>query len=191
MPYATLEQLKAYVNIEADNNDDDVLLADLLERAQAMINAHCNRVFEAVSESRCYTMRDVQGDVLFLDKDLVSVETLVNGGAGGAEIATSDYVLLPRNERPGFAIQLINGASWDADDEHPITVEGAWGYSATPPEDVVHATIRLAAYLYRARDAQVFETTSTIAMGTMTIPHGLPVDVRLILDRYKAQVGWR
>ncbi len=188
MAYATLSQLRSVLTFEAGNTADDVLLTALLGRAQAVVEQRTGRWFEAISATRYYTPgRDTVGRTLYLDADLLTVTTLTNGD--GTEIATASYVLQPANVTPKRQITLkfSSGYFWTYSDdpEGAISVAGTWGYSATAPEDIVQATLRLAAYLYRQKDAQVFDVTAQPEQGVITIPQGIPRDVRLILDAYR------
>ena len=107
-----------------------------------------------------------------------------NADGDGNEIASSDYVLLPRNGPRYYTILLVRGEWTQADNGDVATVTGAWGYSTTPPADIVHACIRLAAFLYRQKDAQVFDVTAFPEAGVITLPRGMPADVRATLDQY-------
>ena len=78
---------------------------------------------------------------------------------------------------------------YTTDPEGGITVTGKWAYSLTPPEAIKQATIRLAAYLYKQRDAQVFDITAQPEIGVITVPKGLPADVKQILDGFRRVVA--
>ncbi len=183
MAYATLSDLKIYLAITTDN--DDALLTELLERATAVIEQYTGRKFTASSATRRYgyeALRDAL--TIMLDDDLQSTSSITSGGVD----VTSACVLMPRNGPPYTAIRLI-GDCWDvSDDSTPVEVTGAWGFSATPPADIVQACLRLAAYYYRQRDAQVFDVTAIPDQGIITIPKGTPADVREILSRYRRLV---
>jgi hypothetical protein len=65
-------------------------------------------------------------------------------------------------------------------------ITARWGYSTDPPDDIVHATIRLAAWLYRQRGTANDPDRPTVADGGLVLlPSALPDDVRLILERYR------
>src|SRR3989304_766196 len=72
-------------------------------------------------------------------------------------ITSAHYVTIPRNKTPYFGVKLLASANkeWDYQDdpEMGITVVANFRYSVTPPEDVVQATTRLAAFLYRQKDS--------------------------------------
>ncbi len=182
MAYATIFELKSYLAI-ADGGDD-LLLMELLDRASAAIDAYTGRRFEASYGTHYYDMAAVDGDTLMLDGDLYSAITIINGE--GQTI--SQYWLLPRNLGPPYyKIKLKDASdySWAFDADGEVEVYGLWGYSAEPPDDIVHACIRLAAYYYRQKDAQVFDVTALPEQGIITVPKGMPADVRQLLDRYR------
>lgn len=187
MAYATLVQLKGYLGISGTG--DDTLLGDLLDRATAAIDAYCRRAFAASTETRYYGLDAVNGQTLLLDGDLLTITTLTNGDSDGTVLASDAYWLLPRNAGPPYhAIRLKSDYDWEQDTDCEISVAGTWGYSETPPDDIVHACIRLAAYYYRQKDAQIFDVTAVPEAGVITVPQGIPADVKIILDRYKALV---
>ena len=183
MAYATAAEVRTYLNITG--TDHDALLTKLLDGATAAIESYCRRVFVAVTASRYYQVTEVDGDMLWLDDDLYSLSELLNGDADATEITSSYYWLLPRNEGPPFyQIKLKSSQSWDFTTDGEVKVTGKWGYSETAPDDIEHACIRLAAYYYKQRDAQVFDVTAQPQQGMITIPKGMPADVKQILDKY-------
>lgn len=182
MAYATIAELKSYLGIT--EGTDDTLLSNLLDRASAAIDAYTGRSFEASYGTRYYNSDAVDGDVLTLDGDLYSASSITNG----EDQSITEYWLLPRNAGPPyFQIKLKEASdySWSFDTNGEIEVYGLWGYSNEPPDDVVHACIRLAAYWYRQKDAQVFDVTALPEQGVITVPKGMPPDVKLLLDRYR------
>lgn len=188
MAYTTLTEVKSYLGI--GTTTDDTLLAALIVRAQKIIDIDRNRTFEARTETHYYRYKDTHGDTLYImDDDLLTVTTLTNGDAAGSVITSGYYWLLPRNASPKYAIQLKSSKYWQQDTDYEIGVAGTWGYTAAAPADIAQACVRLTAYLYRNKDSQVFDVTATPELGIMTIPKGMPVDVRLILDRYPYRGG--
>ena len=187
MAYINWASVKQYLDITGAT--EDALGAALCTRAQAEIERWCRRRFESTTATRYF---DVPADdTLWLDDDLLSITTLTNGDA--TAIATTQYVLLPTNILPKYAIRLRATASvsWEGNttygDEQAITVVGLWGYSTTPPADIVHATIRLAAWLYRQRDG-AFGQTARPEIGVIETPLAMPTDIERLLKPYKR---WR
>lgn len=184
MAYVTTAELREYLG--AKEATDDVLLGKLLTRAQKVIESKLDRVFEASSNTTRYfdAVEDVDGDTLYLDEDLCEIESITNGD--GVAVTSDQYVTEPRNDTPWYAIKLKGSSSvvwtYTDDPENAISISGKWAYSATPPAGIVHATLRLAAYYYKQRDAQVFDVTAMPETGEMIIPKGIPADVREILE---------
>lgn len=190
MAYVTLANFKLYRGITSSK--DDVLIDLLLDRATAQIESYCDRVFAAptTAATRYYdAVRDVSDDrrTLYLDEDLCSITTVVNGD--GETVATTHYTTEPRNQTPYHSLRMtwLSDADWTWDDapEDAIQINGRWGYATSAPADIQHATIRLAAYLYAQKDASTFDTTVYADAGMMTVPQGLPKDVRIIVDPYR------
>jgi dipeptidyl aminopeptidase/acylaminoacyl peptidase len=182
MAYATIFELKSYLAI-ADGGDD-LLLMELLDRASAAIDAYTGRNFAAGYGTRYYNTDAVDKDVLSLDGDLYAATTITNGE--GKTITA--YWLLPRNVGPPYhqiRLKSASDYSWDFGADGEVEVYGLWGYSREPPDDIIHACIRLAAYYYRQKDAQVFDVTALPEQGIITVPKGMPADVRQLLDRYR------
>lgn len=127
--------------------------------------------------------------VCWLGKDLLSVDTLLNGD--GTTLTSTSYWLEPRNEPPYQWIRLKSSNAWVFGTDGEITVTGTWGYSTSAPADIVQAVKRVAAYNYRGKDSQVFDVTADPEAGVITIPKGIPADVKVILDRggYTRRVG--
>lgn len=185
MAYCTVEQVRAYIG--TSKTVDDVLLQNFIERATARINSHCQRTFERREETRYYdAVQDVDGRLLILDDDLLSVTSVVNGD--GTTVPASAYILLPANSSPKWAIKLKSSSavSWTYvdDPEQAITVTGTWGYSAVAPDDIVHAAIRLTAWYYHQADAP-FETQGLPELGVVTVPSDMPPDIKALLAPYQ------
>jgi len=186
--YATLAQLKTYLGVTS--TADDALLTDLLVRATAIIEQMTRKTFSAPAATSRTFGREVmlwdgvlKRDYLLLQSG-VYIAQLISATDGDSatipltEIAThppdAPYTVLARRDRRWC------GASQQA------TITARWGYSITPPADIVHATIRLAAWLYRQRGTANDPDRPTVADGGLVLlPSALPDDVRLILERYR------
>jgi hypothetical protein len=188
MAYAAKTDLKTYLGISGSG--DDTLLEVLLTRAQALVDAYCGRTFEAAADVTRYfdAELDVEGRRLWLDHDLCQITTVTNGDG----VPVTAYVSEPRNDSPWYALTLKESSSvaWTymTTPESAIAVKGRWAYSVTPPADVVHATLRLAGFLYRQKDAQAYETTAAPDGGMITVPQSIPRDVRAMLWLYRQRV---
>ncbi len=186
--YTTVASVKTYLHISGAAHD--ALLAELVTRASRLIDDHCGRWFDARAETRQFDAigGHISGQLLLFDADLLALTTLTNGD--GAVIPASDYILRPVNFAPYFGVSLKQGTShrWRYLDspEAAISVAGTWGYSLSVPEPVVHAAVRLAAWLYRQRDtggegAQIEVTERGVAVA----PPRLPGDVLQMLGSYQ------
>jgi hypothetical protein len=189
--YCTLSDVKTYIG--TDKVTDDAQLSLLIERARSRIDSYCQRTFTGVTDTRYYhAVHDVRDQrTLILDSDLLAVTNITNGD--GQVLSVSDYLLLPLNAPPYYGIMLrrSSGKVWTYvnDPEAAITVEGTWGFSNTPPEDIVHAAVRLVAWYYHQADAP-FETQGMPALGVVTVPADMPADIKSLLAPYqRARVG--
>ena len=191
MSYARLSELKMDLGIAADTTTDDVLLQAYLDEATEYIDGHTGTTFEAETETRYYEADCIDGAYLYLDRWLLTVTTLTNGDSDSTVIASTEYWLWPRNDSPPYyAIRLEANSddSWEIDTDYMTSVAGTWGYSSTPPRDIVRACKRLAMYYYAQKDSQVFDVTAVPEAGIIQVPQGIPRDVKRILDRYQAKV---
>jgi hypothetical protein len=191
MGYCTVADVKDYLDIEGA--DDDALLNDLIERAQKAVDSHTRRTFEdpGADVTREFTVgEDTEGRELLFDDDIYTITTVVTDAddGSGTTIPSTAYVTMPRNRTPYYGIKLLTSQTyyWEyADDpEMGIEITGRWAYSSEAPNDIVQACARWAAYMYRQRDAQVFDTTAIPSAGIIQIPKGMPADVRILLDPY-------
>ncbi|MBE0690382.1 MAG: phage head-tail connector protein, partial [Anaerolineae bacterium] len=195
MPYTDKASVKTYLDIT--DADDDDLIDELIDRAQAIIEARTARVFEWPGAATAQTFDALEDtaldkhgarrDLLFYQVDLCSITSIVNGD--GETVGASSYVTLPRNVTPYYGIRLkgSSGLVWEYEDdpEGAIVVTGKWAYSVTAPADIVHAAVRMAAYLYRQKDTQqVFEQVMASASGVLQMPSKLPSDIIDILGPY-------
>ena len=172
--------------VDISNRRDDPLLETLVEAASRAIDTYCNRRFYAATATRYYESDAVDGCYLHLDDDLLTITTLTNGDSSSTVIPNTEYWLWPRNETPYWAIRLEAGSTyaWEVDTDYMISVLGTWGWAAAAPDNIKHACIRYAAYLYHQKDAPTFDTTVIPEAGIITVPKGIPEDVRLLLAPY-------
>lgn len=190
MAYCTAAQVKAYAGISAP--DDDALLGELITRSKAIIDAHCRRTFEAsTTASRYYTVgRDTEGYYLWLDEDLASITSVLNGDASSTAVTSTQYTTIPKNETPYYGIKILQSAGkvweYDQDPEDAITVTGYWAYSTTAPADIIHAAIRLVTFLYRQKDTSMDADRALLTdAGVTLLPSDLPNDVQRLLAPYR------
>lgn len=186
MAYASKELFKSYAGVDVDA--DDALIERLLESAQAMVDNYCRRRFEAVADStRFFGAEHTNGNTLWLDRDLCQITGIVNGD--NTALTSSDYRIQPRNAIddgvPIYAIELTNHRRWHVRDGD-VAITGRWAYSVEPPADIVQATIRLASYLYRQKDAGGdLDRPVLVSMSMTILPAALPRDLMQALDSYR------
>lgn len=191
MAYCTVSDLKLYQDITGTT--DDNLLTQMIARAQAAIDRHTHRKFEhgATAVTRYYTVGvDTLDLTLYLDEDLCSISTVKTDAdaTSPTTISATEYVTEPRNQTPYHSITIKRSANkaWEYTDdpESGIEVSGKWAYSSAPPDDIRHACLRLASYYYAQKDAQVFDVTAMAETGVVTVPKGIPADVKQVLAPY-------
>jgi hypothetical protein len=190
MAYLEVTELRDFLDIS--ETTDDPLLGMAIGAAQRYIESQTNRIFEATTATRYYDRSAVDrwnSRLLNLYQDeLLSITTLTNGDSSGTTIASTKYWLTPRNEGPpyhGILLKTDIADYWEFDTDYWVTVIGTWGYSDVPPDDIRWAATVLAAYAYRAKDAQTFETTAIVESGAIAIPQGIPATVDRVIQRYK------
>lgn len=187
--YCTLDDLKAYLRIGEENEEDNALLTTFIASATRIIELKTTRRFESSGTSTRYFDADKSTDrkrMLYFDDDICSITSVVNGD--GVTVAASNYTTQPRHEAPYHSIRLKDSANvdWTYEDtpEDAIAVTGHWAYSVTPPQDIVHACIRLASFLYRQKDNAVDIDRPLVGDGVMVMPIKLPADVDALLKPY-------
>lgn len=188
MAYTTAALLKTYLGISAAT--DDTLLGNLITYAQQMVDIHCRRTFESSANANKTfdAVADVDGPTLYLKSvgDLCAINSITNGDS--VAVAANEYVTELRNSTPYYAIRILASAdkvwTYTTDPENAITISGKWAYSTSAPNDIVYATTRLAAYLYRQKDNAGDLDRALLAEGTVLLPTDLPTDVTRILAPY-------
>jgi hypothetical protein len=187
--YTTATTVKTYLGISGSG--DDTLLGTLCSAAQSLIDAYTGRTFAADSDSTRYLDPTVcaEGLTLRIPWDLCAITSITSGGAA---VASTEYVTQPRYSTPYYALELrvTATAQWTytTDPADGVAITGRWAYSTTAPADIAQAATRLAAWLYRQKDAQTFDTTAQTDMGIITVPQGLPKDVIRLLAPYRRQL---
>jgi uncharacterized phiE125 gp8 family phage protein len=189
MAYATSTQVKAYLGLTTST--DDTLIGTLLSAAQTMIERATGRVFEASDTTRYFYLDDLDrySGVLWFTGDLCTLTSVTNGD--GTSVTVSDVQTLPVNSTPWYGLR-INPAVGTFTSGHTtaerIAITGKWSYSASAPADIVQATIRMTAFLYRARE-NGGDTDRTVFAGNATLsPQALPADVQAVVRAYAMAV---
>jgi hypothetical protein len=187
MSYVTNSEVKQYLGISVST--DDSLIDSFIDRAQGVIESYTGREFEATTATKYFDTDNIEGRWLYLwGYDLLSVTTLTNGD--GTELTSEQYRLEPRNETPKYAIRLNEDYTWEFDDsDDEVSILGSWGWSTNPPNDIIQACIRLAAFLYRQKDTSAdIDRPLVTGDGVTTMPSAIPQDVKSILDNYRRRV---
>lgn len=192
MSYVNIIELKEYLGISGDS--DNAILDRCKDAAQQGIDNYCKRTFESSTGSRVYREDDLwdlpdvggSGNVLWLRDDCINVDALLNADADATEIPSTGYWLEPRNSsgrgRPYHWIRLRTAESWVFGTDGEIEVQGTWGFSTAPDATIKELTLEYAAYLYRLKDSQVFDTVASPDLGIITVPQGMPRHVKTALD---------
>lgn len=184
MTYAALADLKAYLDI--NSTSDDALLTALLERATAMIDRRTGLTFAVSADTTRYLAPQyAQEQTLWLPARWMLAQSATTIITPAGVTVPGSAVRYQPPEPPYVAIKLTNTAySW-RDGTNDIAITGRWGWSVTPPADIVHATIRLAAWLYRQRSASSDMDRPTVADGGLVVlPLRLPRDIEQLLAGY-------
>lgn len=190
MAYCTLADLKLELGIPTLTTGDDTILATKIVNAQAIIDAYTRRTFEAAADTvRNYGIEDTDGRDLLLDAELAAAPTTVKTNLDAVTpitIPSTDYVLLPRNKAPYYAIRILGTSPYywryTSNENKAAEITGKFAFSTTAPADIVQACIRLAGFLYRIKDTNQYDVTASTETGQMIVPKGTPQDVVNLLN---------
>jgi hypothetical protein len=195
MQYATIAQLQDYLDISGPDAAATANLNMALTNACAVIDRHTHRTFAASADTtRLHDGTRIEGHRLWLDGDLAQLTSVTNGD--GEVIPLNALRFEPLNITPYFALSIKSGSGYGwtltgqafGDDPEAIEVTGRFAYSVTPPDDIVQATLRLSAYLYR-QPANAMDLDRAVIVGNATIaPGAIPADVFMMLRPYQARV---
>jgi hypothetical protein len=199
--YATLTQIKAYMSI-SDNTDND-LLEDLVESASRSIDRIANRRFylDATASARLYR---AYSDIFVYVDDIGSTTDLVvktdsNGNGTYAKTLTlnQDYILdpltAPSLNRPYTQLTMVsNTETWPIfpgltqNGLRPgVQVTAKWGWPSVP-DDINMACLILTADLYKRKDAP----GGILGLGDLGVVRMSPIgrDVTAMVRAYKKEV---
>lgn len=186
MDYCSAAEVKTYLDISGSG--DDTLIGDLITAASRWLDDETHRTLAHDADTTVYIDaygEHIDGTTLWISDfgDLCAITTITNGDS--AEVTSAQYTTYPKtvtSREPTFKrikILASSGKYWTFTDdwESSITIEGRWSVWATVPDQLNHHAKRLAAYAYRQKDAQVFDTIAIPDAGVITAPAGFPVDV--------------
>jgi len=189
--YTTLEAMKRYFRAASTDADDDTVIEGLVEAVSRYLDDLTLRTFYARAETRLFDLPP--GRELRLDDDLLTVTTLTNGD--GVEIPVGQYLLLPANVFPKYAIKLKASStySWQlsasADWEQVISVAGTWGYVADTPKDIEEACQQIVLNAYKRRFGDHVEAVATVtAAGVVITPKDIGPFSASVIARYKKRL---
>jgi hypothetical protein len=189
--YASLGTLRAYLSPDgALGTIQDGLLTDCLTRAEAAIDAYTRRTFAATPGTSYFSRYEadrVREQGLYLDRDLYALTAIQNGD--GNTIPVGSVWLEPRGGPPYRIVRLRSSYVWTWNTDSDVIISGTWSYSATAPDDIVQATVRYAAHLYRQKDTGITDTAGFEPAGEVQYTSGMPQDVRWLLSPYRSRTG--
>ncbi len=186
--YATLTEFKLEKTIDNVNAEDDTSIEDIIEAASRFIDTETGRTFYARTETRNFDV-PVGTRELRLDDDLLAITTLTNGD--DIVIADTEYILLPANVDPKFAIVLKSTSSiiWQPDSnggtEQVIDVAGTWGWVATHPDNIKRACLMIATDYYDKREGQGVTVATVTAGGVLIRAAGVPDAAMKIINSFR------
>ena len=182
--YCSVASLKNWRGIEQPVDNDK--LSEAIDAAEEFFDRKTHRIFFAVHEWRVYhATRDVDGNTLYLDYDLVKDTEIRNGD--DSIIPVARRFLVPANRPPYWAIELDHTVywTWSGTPINAIRVRGWWGYSMKAPEDVVQSIRLAAAKLYKEKDSQIFGRVGFAEGGQLILEEALPSFVYETINHYQ------
>jgi len=161
VPYCTPAEIKSQLGIT--DTDDDELIGLACEAASEQIDHHCGQTFNADTAATARTFRPESN--LWCEVDPISTTTgLVvkvdddDDGTAETTIATSDYVLRPRNASahgvPYTEVFLVPSAASlfpHLSVRDAVEVTALWGWPSVPVSVQQAARVQ-ATQLYKAKD---------------------------------------
>lgn len=149
--YATLEDLKARLNITSETLNTD--LEQVLEAASRYIDGLCGRVFFPGDEPRRLTADSYC--LLILPDDLHGITSIAVDRDGDGVYETpwqvSDVDSQPY-PGPWQVLRPRNGKSFPTH-RYAVQIVGDWGFGADTPPAIREATLLQAARLWKRKDA--------------------------------------
>jgi hypothetical protein len=187
--YIGSSQVIAYLGISGTS--EDALISLCVDRAESAIDTYTRRNFAGTAGSAFYNRFEqwrVRDGALYTDTDIIRLDSLQNGD--GQMIPTGSYWLEPRNHPPYRMVRLMSAYVYVWNTDSDVIMAGTFGYSLTPPNDIVQSAVRLAAYYYRQKDVGAMSDVAGFNdAGNNTIAKGFPDDVRYLLNPYRSRTG--
>ncbi|KFU81012.1 hypothetical protein SAMN04489729_4813 [Amycolatopsis lurida] len=159
--YATLAPLKHALNIpESDTAEDDALNRVLVSASRGIDRATGRRFYR--DDAATAKVFPVQGRALFAPEgfllmldDIATTAGLVveAGTAAGGYTSVVGYEPYPLDPDPGWPVDgLLRDRMWPQGPMARVRVTAVWGWPDVP-DDIVQATLLLAARLHRRKDS--------------------------------------
>jgi hypothetical protein len=190
MPYATVAQLKAYLDQVVDKDD---LLADILDRASALIDLEIGHSWATAGAGAATVYGEGTNYLRIPAPYIAGSVTLLTGPVditlpsyierdGYLVARTSDAYLYPARQGMGVAGFGPGRGAWMYG--VPYVISATYGYGAAPAA-LIEACLEIAADMYRFRDAGSIKAAGA-ADGGLVRGGALPVTAARILANIKA-----
>ncbi len=182
--YCTPSDVRSYGRLNITSGDDDDVLTNVIDavslRIDQMHNLPEGGYAVSADSTRYYQYSDIHHGRLLLDMSCLSVTSLTNGDESA--IPPAGYRLHPRNQGRKFFIELLSGYGWGFVTDGEIVVVGKFGYSLTPPPNVVEATAMWSASILKRYQAALQDATVNIELGQLIYSAPIPSQVIALLQ---------
>jgi hypothetical protein len=188
MSYVTLDDLRTYIGV-SDNLDDDTLLI-ALTAADQMVDTYCGRTFAAAgtaTSTRVYAAPDSYYTPIDDAATVALVETY--DGTNWTAWAADDWQPEPLNgvnlgmTWPTTTIRAVDERWFPVTARAWVRITAAWGWPSTP-EQVQHAALMQAARLFKRRDS-VLGFAGGPETGLIRVGRAVDGDVAQLLAPYR------
>ena len=192
--YITLTDLRDYLSNNGElGTAQDGLLTDCILYAESAIDDYTRRSFGTTLGTYYvsrYEADKVVNQALYLDNDLYGIVggTIYNGD--NTRIPVGSVWLEPRNDGPPYRIIRLKSQFvwvWNTDGE--IAIPGSFGFTDVAPSAIQQAALRWSAYMYKLKDVGPMDVSGFQAGGEVTVPKGMPDDVKYLLAPYRSRTG--
>lgn len=211
MAYATVDQLRRYIQQAPDGSDEDVRLAEILDRASAIVDLVVGYTFDTATVGARVVYGDGTSYLPLPPFETGTVTTVTSISSvtvpnfvveGNSLRAVDSQGIKPSYPRTyhrhawytGYEDDVTNGhvvlfgggrvtTAWRAG--VPYTVSAAWGEGSTLNPAVVEATLEIAAAIYKEKDAgfaTVIGVGDGATGGAVNIRNALPLKAKTILE---------
>ena len=181
MSYATVANLREYLDQVRAGAAVDAALQSVLDRAQAIINDALGFSFGAYVEAAEKDVRARGGEWLWLpayEAGSVATVAQVSGrGTAYESITVVDDYVADEESRP---YRLWREAGWERGDWYRVTA--AWGYGPAPA-NIVEVELEVAINIWRSRDAATFsDAMGPEGQGGFTVNRAMTWAQRSIIE---------